>query len=39
VFAFGAVTLVAFVAALATGHAYKRPGAVDDPLGIRGPRR
>ena len=38
VFAFGAVVLVAFIAALATGHAYKRAGAVNDVLGIRGPR-
>jgi nitric oxide reductase subunit B len=35
VFAFGAVVLVAFVGALATGHAYKRPGAAHDRLGIR----
>ena len=36
VFAFGAVTLVLFVAGLATGHAYRRGGAANDataPLG------
>jgi len=39
VFAFGAVALVAFVGALATGHAYKRPGAVHDRVGVPAPRR
>lgn len=34
VFAFGAAALVAFVGALATGHAYKRPGAGHDALGV-----
>jgi nitric oxide reductase subunit B len=32
VFAFGAVTLVLFVAGLATGHAYRRGGAANDAM-------
>jgi nitric oxide reductase subunit B len=38
-FAFGAIALVAFVGALATGHAYRPVGVGHDTLGIRGPRR
>ena len=38
VFAVGAILLVAFVGALATGHAYRRPGVPDDRLGISAPR-
>jgi hypothetical protein len=39
VFAFGAVALVTFIGALATGHAYKQPGEAHDTLGIPGPRK
>lgn len=38
IFAFGAVALVAFVGALATGHAYKRAGEANDALGIHASR-